>query len=209
MSKSEIISRLMDEMSSQNDWYLAAIGVLITLTLFVSGFSIYAQLKLSDKQITKLKAEIKNSLVKEFSLEDVSKIDSIDNDLTGVILTDLRNVTNRLMFDSESYTTVFLIHYLISLIGYVDLLRGRKLPNADFIDEIASVFVMIDGWKHRNSNNKVEEPVQIYIYHIYTELVLARNWQNVKDYNHAINDFKNKVKPLKAFKYLNLDNNLH
>lgn len=209
MSKSEIISRLMDEMSSQNDWYLTAIGVLITLTLFVSGFSIYAQLKLSDKQITKLKAEIRNNLVKEFSLEDVSKIDSIDNNLTGLILTDLRNVTNRLMFDSESYTTVFLIHYLISLIGYVDLLRGRKISNADFIDEIASVFVMIDGWEHRSSTNKVEEAVQIYIYHLYTELVLTRNWQNVKDYNRAINDFKNKVKPLKAFKYLNLDNNLH
>lgn len=44
MSKSDIISRLMDEISSQNDWYLAAIGILITLTLFVSGFSIYAQL---------------------------------------------------------------------------------------------------------------------------------------------------------------------
>lgn len=209
MSKSEIISRLMDEMSSQNDWYLAAIGVLVTLTLFVSGFSIYAQLKLSDKQITKLKTEIKNDLVEEFSLEDVSKINSINNSLTGLILTDLRNVTNRLMLDSESYTTVFLIHHLIRLIGYVDLLRGRKISNADFIDEIASVFVMIDGWEHRSSNNKVEEPVQIYIYHIYTELVLARNWQDVKDYNRAINDFKNKVRPLKAFKYLNLDNKLH
>ena len=43
MSKSDIISKLMDEISSQNDWYLTAIGILITLTLFVSGFSIYAQ----------------------------------------------------------------------------------------------------------------------------------------------------------------------
>ena len=73
MSKSEIISRLMDEMSSQNDWYLAAIGILITLTLFVSGFSIYAQLKLSDKQVKKLKSSIKGELIQEYSLDDISK----------------------------------------------------------------------------------------------------------------------------------------
>ena len=137
------------------------------------------------------------------------KLKATDENLTKLILTNIRNVTNRLMFDSGSYTTVFLIHYLISLIGYIDLLRGRKISNADFIDEITSVFVMIDGWSHRSSNNKVEEPVQIYIYHLYTELALNDNWNNVKDYNHAIKDFKDKVKPLKAFKYLNLDNNLH
>lgn len=96
MSKSDIISKLMDEISSQNDWYLTAIGILITLTLFVSGFSIYAQLKLSDKQIAKLKASINESISETYDLGKLSKAyKAIDN-----LKTELSE-TKKALTDSE------------------------------------------------------------------------------------------------------------
>ena len=199
----------MDEISSQNDWYLAAIGILITLTLFVSGFSIYAQLKLLDKQIEKLRTNIKNELIKEYSLNDIGKVKNTDNALTDLILTNLRSVTNRLMLDSESYTNLFLTDYLTNLVGYLELLRNRKIDNADFIDEIANVFVMVDAWSHRSDRNKVLKPVQVYIFRIYMDTINKDYWKKVKDYDHAVKDFKDKVRPLKAFKYLNIDSNLY
>lgn len=206
MSKTEIISRLMDEMSSQNDWYLAAIGILITLTLFVSGFSIYAQLKLSDKQIAKLRASIKGELIKEYSLNSIGKVKDTDNTLTDLILTNLRSITNRLMLDSESYTTLFLIDYLTNLVGYLELLKNRKIDNADFIDAISNVLVMIDAWSHRSDKNEILDPVQAYIYRIYIDIINKDYWEKVKDYNHAVKDFKDKIRTLTAFKYLNFNN---
>ncbi|MCI1977823.1 MAG: hypothetical protein LKJ39_11000 [Liquorilactobacillus nagelii] len=209
MSKSDIISRLMDEISSQNDWYLAAIGILITLTLFVSGFSIYAQLKLSDKQITKLKNEIRNDLVKEFALENISEIKSIDNNLTDLILINLRNITSELILKGGIYTSDFIMEKSMYLIGYIDILKNREIKNTEFIKNISNVFEMINGWCNRSAENNIDELVKMYLYRIYVDLTRKEDWKKVDGYNVAIENLKDTIRSLENFQYIDLDINEH
>ena len=209
MSKSEIISRLMDEISSQNDWYLAAIGILITLTLFVSGFSIYAQLKLSDKQIAKLKNEIRNNLIQEFSLESISKIKSIDDNLTDLILVNLRNITSEMILKGGIYTSDFIMEKSMYLIGYLDMLENREIKNTEFIKSIGDMFSMINGWCNRSTQNSLTKPTKMYLYRIYVDLTRKENWQNVDGYNVAIENLKDTIRSLENFRYIDLDINDH
>lgn len=209
MNKSEIISRLMDEISSQNDWYLAAIGVLITLTLFVSGFSIYAQLKLSDKQIIKLKTEIRNNLIEDFSLGEISKIKDIDNQLTELIMINMGNVTSELTLKAGIYTDSFIMEKSMSIISYLSVLKNREINDTDFIKNIGNVFMIIDGWCNRSAENHLLEPTKMYLYRIYVDLTRKENWKNVDGYNVAIDNLKGKIRSLNNFKYIDLDINDH
>lgn len=209
MSKSEIISKLMDEISSQNDWYLAVIGILITLTLFVSGFSIYAQLKLSDKQIAKLKAEIKSGLVKEFSLENIEEIEPINNELTKLMLANLRIITSELLLKGSIYSNGFIMEKAMNIIGYLELLKNRKIDNADFIKSISNAFVMINSWCNRSSQNSLEEITKMYLYRIYFDLTKEKNWKYVEDFDTAIKELKDVMRSLENFRYIDLDINDH
>lgn len=209
MSKSDIISRLMDEISSQNDWYLAAIGILITLTLFVSGFSIYAQLKLSDKQITKLKNEIRTDLVKEFALENISEIKIIDNNLTDLILINLRNITSELILKGGIYTSDFIMEKSMYLIGYLGILKNREIKNTEFIKNISNVFKMINGWCNHSAENNIDELAKMYLYRIYADLTRKEDWKNIDGYNVAIEDLKDTIRSLENFQYIDLDINEH
>lgn len=209
MSKSEIISKLMDEISSQNDWYLAVIGILITLTLFVSGFSIYAQLKLSDKQIAKLKAEIKSGLVKEFSLENIEEIEPINNELTKLMLANLRIITSELLLKGSIYSNGFIMEKAMNIIGYLELLKNRKIDNADFIKSISNAFVMINSWCNRSSQNSLEEITKMYLYRIYFDLTKEENWKYVEDFDTAIKELKDIIRSLENFQYIDLDINEH
>lgn len=209
MSKSEIISKLMDEISSQNDWYLAVIGILITLTLFVSGFSIYAQLKLSDKQIAKLKAEIKSGLVKEFSLENIEEIEPINNELTKLMLANLRIITSELLLKGSIYSNGFIMEKAMNIIGYLELLKNRKIDNADFIKSISNAFVMINSWCNRSSQNSLEEITKMYLYRIYFDLTKEENWKYVEDFDTAIKELKDVMRSLENFRYIDLDINDH
>lgn len=209
MSKSEIISKLMDEISSQNDWYLAVIGILITLTLFVSGFSIYAQLKLSDKQITKLKAEIKSGLVKEFSLENIEEIEPINNELTKLMLANLRIITSELLLKGSIYSNGFIMEKAMNIIGYLELLKNRKIDNADFIKSISDAFIMINSWCNRSSQNSLEEITKMYLYRIYFDLTKEENWKYVEDFDTAIKELKDIIRTLENFRYIDLDINDH
>lgn len=209
MSKSEIISKLMDEISSQNDWYLAVIGILITLTLFVSGFSIYAQLKLSDKQITKLKAEIKSGLVKEFSLENIEEIEPINNELTKLMLANLRIITSELLLKGSIYSNGFIMEKAMNIIGYLELLKNRKIDNADFIKSISDAFIMINSWCNRSSQNSLEEITKMYLYRIYFDLTKEENWKYVEGFDTAIEDLKDTIRSLENFQYIDLDINEH
>lgn len=62
MSKSELIQHLYDEINRQNTWYMwTVVGLIGVITLIVGYFSVL-QWKVSDKQIDKMKTEIKAEL---------------------------------------------------------------------------------------------------------------------------------------------------
>lgn len=154
MSKSEIISRLMDEMSSQNDWYLAAIGVLVTLTLFVSGFSIYAQLKLSDKQIKTLKMQIEKDLITKYRLQDIKReLDqTIINDTIryeNTINSEIAKLENGLYFEGYSVQMEYVERKII-----IDM---TSIVNSAIDEEIKDEIYNRSYSRVKQLTNKVED----------------------------------------------------
>lgn len=198
MSKEQAIEELIEQVNHNMDTFVGLFSIALV-------FFLYFQWRLSKNQIQKLKYDVKNEILKEYHLEQINGISKTDEALTNLILVSIRNVTNYLMFDNNSYTTILLTDKFINIIGYLDVLKGRKVSNADFIDEIAQVFVMIDGWVHRNPQNKLEVPASMYIYKVYIELTNKTDWQNVEGYDHAIKELKDKIRPLKTFDYINVD----
>lgn len=191
------------EISAHNmDWFIGIVGLLL-------AFFTYFQWKLSQSQLDKLKKEIEDQIKVKYHLEKINKIDQIDNTLIQLVLTNLRSVTNRMLFDSESYTTVSLTDKAINIIGYLSILKKQKIKSADFIKEIGNVFMMIDGWCNRSTKNSLEEPTKMYLYRIYADLTRKEDWKNVDGYNVAIDDLKDTVRSLENFRYIDPDINEH
>ncbi len=202
MSKEEMIQEIIEISAHNMDWFIGIVGLLL-------AFFTYFQWKLSQSQLDKLKKEVENQIKVKYHLEKIDKIDQIDNTLIQLALTNLRSVTNRMLFDSESYTTVSLIDKAINIIGYLSVLKNQEIKSADFIKEIGSVFMMIDGWCNRSTKNSLEEPAKMYLYRIYVDLTRKENWQKIDGYNIAIENLKDTIRPLKNFQYMDLDINDH
>lgn len=184
------------------DWFIGFVGLLL-------AFFAYFQWRLSQSQLNRLKEEIEKQIKVKYHLEKIDKIDQIDNTLIQLALTNLRSVTNRMLFDSESYTTVSLTDKAINIIGYLSVLKNHEIKSADFIKEIGNVFMMIDGWCNRSTKNSLGEPTKMYLYRIYVDLTRKENWQKVDGYNVAIENLKDTIRPLKNFQYMDLDINDH
>ena len=202
MSKEEMIQEIIEISAHNMDWFIGIVGLLL-------AFFTYFQWKLSQSQLDKLKKEVENQIKVKYHLEKINKIDQIDNTLIQLALTNLRSVTNRMLFDSESYTTISLTDKAINIIGYLNILKKQKVKSADFIKEIGNVFMMIDGWCNRSTKNSLGEPTKMYLYRIYVDLTRKENWQKIDGYNIAIENLKDTIRPLKNFQYMDLDINDH
>ncbi len=202
MSKEEMMQEIIEISAHNMDWFIGIVGLLL-------AFFTYFQWKLSQSQLDKLKKEIEDQIKVKYHLEKINKIDQIDNTLIQLVLTNLRSVTNRMLFDSESYTTVSLTDKAINIIGYLSILKKQKIKSADFIKEIGNVFMMIDGWCNRSTKNSLEEPTKMYLYRIYADLTRKEDWKNVDGYNVAIDDLKDTVRSLENFRYIDPDINEH
>lgn len=84
MSNSEIMQKLMDEMSSDHAWYLGYIGVLVGLVIAFVGLIGYLQLRLSNKQIEKMKNDVKKDIHEEYPIEQFNKIKAMEQALSSV-----------------------------------------------------------------------------------------------------------------------------
>lgn len=78
MNKSELIQHLYDEISRQNTFYMAMIGILVTLLIGFTGLLGYFQWRLSTKQIGALKDNIEKELNKKYSFDRIPKIGIMD-----------------------------------------------------------------------------------------------------------------------------------
>lgn len=202
MTKEEVIEKLIEQVNHNMDTFIGILGILLAAFL-------YFQWRLSQSQLNKLKEEIEKQIRVKYHLDKINKIEQIDNTLIQLVLTNLRSVTNRMLFDSESYTTVSLTDKAINIIGYLSVLKNQEIKSADFIKEIGNVFMMIDGWCNRSTKNSLEEPVKMYLYRIYVDLTRKENWQKIDGYNIAIENLKDTIRPLKNFQYMDLDINDH
>lgn len=202
MTKEEVIEKLIEQVNHNMDTFIGILGILLAAFL-------YFQWRLSQSQLNKLREEIEKQIRVKYHLDKINKIEQIDNTLIRLALTNLRSVTNRMLFDSESYTTVSLTDKAINIIGYLSVLKNQKIKSADFIKEIGSVFMMIDGWCNRSTKNSLEEPAKMYLYRIYVDLTRKENWQNVDGYNVAIENLKDTIRSLENFQYIDLDINDH
>ena len=126
MSKEEMIQEIIEISAHNMDWFIGIVGLLL-------AFFTYFQWKLSQSQLDKLKKEVENQIKVKYHLEKIDKIDQMDNTLIQLALTNLRSVTNRMLFDSESYTTISLTDKAINIIGYLNILKKQKVKSADFI----------------------------------------------------------------------------
>ena len=113
MSKEEMIQEIIEISAHNMDWFIGIVGLLL-------AFFTYFQWKLSQSQLDKLKKEVENQIKVKYHLEKIDKIDQMDNTLIQLALTNLRSVTNRMLFDSESYTTISLTDKAINIIGYLN-----------------------------------------------------------------------------------------
>lgn len=202
MTKEEVIEKLIEQVNHNMDTFIGILGILLAVFL-------YFQWRLSQSQLNKLKEEIEKQIKVKYHLDKINKIEQIDNTLIRLALTNLRSVTNRMLFDSESYTTISLTDKAINIIGYLNILKKQKVKSADFIKEIGNVFMMIDGWCNRSTKNSLEEPAKMYLYRIYVDLTRKENWQKIDGYNIAIENLKDTIRPLKNFQYMDLDINDH
>lgn len=202
MTKEEVIEKLIEQVNHNMDTFIGILGILLAAFL-------YFQWRLSQSQLNKLKEEIEKQIRVKYHLDKINKIEQIDNTLIQLVLTNLRSVTNRMLFDSESYTTVSLTDKAINIIGYLSVLKNQEIKSADFIKEIGNVFMMIDGWCNRSTKNSLEEPAKMYLYRIYVDLTRKENWQKIDGYNIAIENLKDTIRPLKNFQYMDLDINDH
>lgn len=202
MTKEEVIEKLIEQVNHNMDTFIGILGILLAVFL-------YFQWRLSQSQLNKLKEEIEKQIKVKYHLDKINKIEQIDNTLIQLVLTNLRSVTNRMLFDSESYTTISLTDKAINIIGYLNILKKQKVKSADFIKEIGNVFMMIDGWCNRSTKNSLEEPAKMYLYRIYVDLTRKENWQKIDGYNIAIENLKDTIRPLKNFQYMDLDINDH
>lgn len=202
MTKEEIIEKLIEQINNNMQIFL---GIL---SLLVAVFA-YFQWRLSQSQLSRLKEEIEKQIKIKYHLNKINKIDQIDNTLIQLALTNLRSVTNRMLFDSGSYTNGFLIDKAMSIISYLNVLKKQRIPNTEFIKNIENVFMMIDGWCNRNTNNSLVEPTKMYLYRIYVDLTRKEDWENVDGYNVAIDHLKDTIRSLKNFRYIDLDINEH
>ena len=202
MTKEEVIEKLIEQVNHNMDTFIGILGILLAAFL-------YFQWRLSQSQLNKLKEEIEKQIRVKYHLDKINKIEQIDNTLIRLALTNLRSVTNRMLFDSESYTNVSLTDKAINIIGYLSVLKNQEIKSADFIKEIGSVFMMIDGWCNRSTKNSLEEPAKMYLYRIYVDLTRKENWQNVDGYNVAIENLKDTIRSLENFQYIDLDINDH
>lgn len=202
MTKEEIIEKLIEQINNNMQIFL---GIL---SLLVAVFA-YFQWRLSQSQLNRLKEEIEKQIKIKYHLNKINKIDQIDNTLIQLALTNLRSVTNRMLFDSGSYTNGFLIDKAMSIISYLNVLKKQRIPNTEFIKNIENVFMMIDGWCNRNTNNSLVEPTKMYLYRIYVDLTRKEDWENVDGYNVAIDHLKDTIRSLKNFRYIDLDINEH
>ncbi len=202
MSKEEMIQEIIEISAHNMDWFIGFVGLLL-------AFFAYFQWRLSKSQLNKLKEEIEKQIRVKYHLDKINKIEQIDNTLIQLVLTNLRSVTNRMLFDSESYTNVSLTDKAINIIGYLSVLKNQEIKSADFIKEIGNVFMMIDGWCNRSTKNSLGEPTKMYLYRIYVDLTRKENWQKVDGYNVAIENLKDTIRPLENFQYIDLDINDH
>lgn len=202
MTKEEIIEKLIEQINNNMQIFLGILGLLVAVFA-------YFQWRLSQSQLNRLKEEIEKQIKVKYHLEKIDKIDQIDNTLIQLVLTNLRSVTNRMLFDSESYTNVSLTDKAINIIGYLSVLKNQEIKSADFIKEIGNVFMMIDGWCNRSTKNSLGEPTKMYLYRIYVDLTRKENWQKVDGYNVAIENLKDTIRPLENFQYIDLDINDH
>ena len=148
MTKEEVIEKLIEQVNHNMDTFIGILGILLAAFL-------YFQWRLSQSQLNKLKEEIEKQIRVKYHLDKINKIEQIDNTLIRLALTNLRSVTNRMLFDSESYTNVSLTDKAINIIGYLSVLKNQEIKSADFIKEIGSVFMMIDGWCNRSTKNSL------------------------------------------------------
>ncbi|MCC4358017.1 hypothetical protein [Limosilactobacillus reuteri] len=202
MSKEEMIQEIIEISAHNMDWFIGFVGLLL-------AFFAYFQWRLSQSQLDRLKEEIEKQIKVKYHLDKINKIEQIDNTLIQLVLTNLRSVTNRMLFDSESYTNVSLTDKAINIIGYLSVLKNQEIKNTDFIKEIGNVFMMIDGWCNRSTKNSLGEPTKMYLYRIYVDLTRKENWQKVDGYNVAIENLKDTIRPLENFQYMDLDINDH
>ena len=202
MTKEEVIEKLIEQVNHNMDTFIGILGILLAVFL-------YFQWRLSQSQLSRLKEEIEKQIKIKYHLNKINKIDQIDNTLIQLALTNLRSVTNRMLFDSGSYTNGFLIDKAMSIISYLNVLKKQRIPNTEFIKNIENVFMMIDGWCNRNTNNSLVEPTKMYLYRIYVDLTRKEDWENVDGYNVAIDHLKDTIRSLKNFRYIDLDINEH
>lgn len=202
MTKEEVIEKLIEQVNHNMDTFIGILGILLAVFL-------YFQWRLSQSQLNKLKEKIEKQIRVKYHLDKINKIEQIDNTLIRLALTNLRSVTNRMLFDSESYTNGFLIDKAMSIISYLNVLKKQRIPTTEFIKNIENVFMMIDGWCNRNTNNSLVEPTKMYLYRIYVDLTRKEDWENVDGYNVAIDHLKDTIRSLKNFRYIDLDINEH
>lgn len=94
MTKEEVIEKLIEQVNHNMDTFIGILGILLAVFL-------YFQWRLSQSQLNRLREEIEKQIKVKYHLEKIDKIDQIDNTLIQLALTNLRSVTNRMLFDSE------------------------------------------------------------------------------------------------------------
>ncbi|WP_461241207.1 hypothetical protein [Paucilactobacillus sp. N302-9] len=130
MSKSELIQHLYNEINRQNTWYMWTVGTLVVIIGLVIGFFAYLTWRMSDKQIDKLKTEIKQELSDKFNPE-IEKVKL--SELNDVLMpfNDIISTRPRQLDDS---TLIFLVLNSLQLISQMkddDVLRNvSAIPNA-------------------------------------------------------------------------------
>ncbi|MEY8613132.1 hypothetical protein AALH53_01115 [Limosilactobacillus reuteri] len=202
MTKEEVIEKLIEQVNHNMDTFIGILGILLAAFL-------YFQWRLSQSQLNKLREEIEKQIRVKYHLDKINKIEQIDNTLIQLVLTNLRSVTNRMLFDSESYTNVSLTDKAINIIGYLSVLKNQEIKSTDFIKEIGNVFMMINGWCNRSTKNSLGEPTKMYLYRIYVDLTRKEDWKKVDGYNVAIENLKDTIRSLENFQYIDLDINEH
>lgn len=72
MTKTEIIDKLFDQMSNNMNFFIAILGIFLTLTLLLFGIF---QWRFTTNQIQKMKQEIKKEVYEENKLDRINDLE--------------------------------------------------------------------------------------------------------------------------------------
>lgn len=74
MSNSDLFDKMYQEIVRQNTFYFWIIGIVVTVAIAITAFLGILQWRLSDKQIERMKSDIRQKLVDDYSIDSISNI---------------------------------------------------------------------------------------------------------------------------------------